>query len=318
IPSTSFRFYAEAFGGFDTGEQKSTRTGIAIANPSSSTAAVRLDLTSFDGSALGSSSQIQIPANGQISLFLSQIPGLESVKVPFQGILSLNVLSGTGVTATAVRILLNERLEYLITTTGPLNENAGLPGRLIFPYMTDSTGYTTQFILINPTGVTNTSGVLHYHAADATPLQVNTLKLGSVRIVPFGGFNTPHAYAVLSHRDGGVLTSQTFVEGQLPQAAFRVYAESIGDFDSGTAGSTRSGVALANPSDNVTNVRLELRGLDGALIRTSQPFAIPPGGQVAMFLNQVPGFETLAAPFEGVLRVVVSGAGVTGTGFRGA
>ena len=65
-------------------------------------------------------------------------------------------------------------------------------------------------------------------------------------------------------------------------------------------------------------VRLELRGLDGALIRTSQPFAIPAGGQVAMFLNQVPGFETLAAPFEGVLRVAASGAGVTGTGFRGA
>ena len=317
-PATSFRFYAEAFGDFDGGKPKSTRTAIAIANPSAATATVRLDLTSFAGSALGTSAPIQIPANGQISVFLSQVPGLTSVPVPFQGILRLNVISGTGVTATSARIMINERSDYLTTTTGPLNENAGLPGRLIFPYMTDSTGYTTQFILINPTGVTNTAGVLHYHAADATPLQINALKLGTVRIVPFGGFNTPHAHAILSHRDSGVLTSQTFVEGQLPQTAFRVYVESIGDFDSGTAGSTQSGIALANPSDNVTNVRLELRGLDGTLIRTSQPFAVPPRGQVAMFLNQVPGFETLAAPFEGVLRVVAAGAGVTGTGFRAA
>jgi hypothetical protein len=317
-PATSLRFYAEAVGDFDAGTPKSTRTAITIANPSSSTATVRLDLTSFGGSLLGTSAPFQISVNGQISLFLSQVPGLTSLPVPFQGILRLNVTSGSGVTATAARIMINERSDYLTTTTGPLNENAGLPGRLIFPYMTDSTGYTTQFILINPTGVTNTSGVLHYIAADATPLQINDLKLGSIRIVPFGGFNTPHAHAILSHRDGGVLTSQTFVEGQLPQTVFRVYAESIGDFDAGIAGSTQSGVALANPSDNVTNVRLELRGLDGALIRTSRPVAVPAGGQVAMFLNQVPGFETLAPPFEGVLKVTAASPGITGTAFRAA
>ena len=227
------------------------------------------------------------------------------------------MLSGTGVTATAVRILLNERLEYLITTTGPLNEQAGLPGRLIFPYMTDSTGYTTQFILINPPGVSKTTGVLHYLATDGSALAVDTLKLGSIQIVPFQSFNTPHAHAILSRTAGGVLIFQTSVEGQLPLRSFRVYAESVGDFDAGIAGSTRSSVALANPAQTPVTVRLELRGLDGTLLRLSQPFAVPPVGQVAMFLNQVPGFETMTAPFEGILRITVtSGSGVTGSGFR--
>ena len=41
------------------------------------------------------------------------------------------------------------------------------------------------------------------------------------------------------------------------------------------------------------------------------------GGQVALFLNDVPGFETLAAPFEGVLSVIArSPQGITAAGFR--
>ena len=227
------------------------------------------------------------------------------------------VLSGSGVTATSFRILINERLDYLVTTTGPLNENAGMPGRLIFPYMTDSTGYTSRFILIDPAGVNSSSGVLRYWAADGTPLQIDTLKLGSAQIVPFAGYATPHVHNILNHRDGGVLTTIMAVEGELPGQTFRTYAESIGDFDSGDAGSTRSGIALANPSGAPATVVLEMRSLDGSLLKTSQPLQIPAIGQVAYFLNQIPGLESLTAPYEGVLRVIAtSPQGITASGFR--
>src|SRR5262249_46649080 len=158
--------------------------------------------------------------------------------VPFQGVLRLAVLSGSGVTASSFRILLNERLDYLVTTTGPLNEDAGMAGHVIFPYMTDSTGYTTQFILINPSDAASLGGVLRYLAADGTPLPIDTLKLGSAQIVPFAGYATPHAHIILNHRDGGVLTSIVGIEGELPAQTLRTYAEAIGDFDSGIAGST--------------------------------------------------------------------------------
>ena len=122
---------------------------------------------------------------------------MEFVKAPFQGILRLNAVSGMPVTAAAGRVLINERSDYLVTPTGPLNESAGAPGHLIFPYITDSTGYTTQFVLINAPGVSNVSGILHYLATDGSPLQVTALKLGSIQVVPFAGFNTPHAHAIL-------------------------------------------------------------------------------------------------------------------------
>jgi Beta-propeller repeat len=317
LPATSLRFYAEAVGDFGAAKPKSTRTSIAIANPSGQAATVQLEVTSFDDVRLGTSSPITIPAGGQLAAHLFEIPGLQSLPVPFQGLLRLTVLSGSGVTASSFRILFNERPDYLVTTTGPLNENAGMAGHLIFPYMTDSTGYTTQFILINPSGAQSGSGVLRYVAADASPLQISTLRLGSVQIVPFGGFATPHAQVVLNRRDSGVLTSITDLEGELPGRTFRTYAESVGDFDSGVAGSTRSGVVLANPSDTSASVVLEVRSLDGSLLKTSQPVQVPPNGEVAVFLNQIPGLETLIAPFEGIVRVTAtSPQGVTAAGFR--
>jgi len=213
--------------------------------------------------------------------------------------------------------MFNERLDYLVTTTGPLNENAGIPGHLVFPYITDSTGYTTQLILINPPAVQSGSGVLRYLGPDGSPLQIAALKLGWAQVVPFGGLATPHAHILLHHRDSGVLTSMTAYEGELPGTKFRIYADSNGDFDSGIAGSTRTGVALANPSAAPATVVLEMRSLDGSLLRTSQPLQVPAAGQFAVFLNQVPGFETLSAPFEGVLGVAAaSPSGITATGFR--
>jgi hypothetical protein len=317
LPATNLRFYAEGAGDFDAAKPKSTRTSIAIANPSDSTATVRLELRSFDNTLLGTSAPITIPPNGQFAAYLPQVPGFESVRAPFQGIVSLTVLSGAGVTAGSFRILYNERPDYLVTTTGPLNEQAGIPGRLMFPYLTDSTGYTTQFILISPPGAQGSSGVLRFMAADGAPLQIDTLTLGSIQVVPFEGSATPHAHVVLYHRDSGVLTSIIGVEGETPDKIFRMYAEAIGDFESGVAGSTRSGVALANPSESPATVTLEIRNPDGTLMRRSQPFNVPADGQVALFLNQAPGFETLTVPYSGILTVTaISPQGITATAFR--
>lgn len=317
LPAMSLRFYGESAGDFDAGKPRSTRTSLAVANPSGAETTFQLEVTSFDNVSLGTSSPITIPAGGQYANYLQLVPGLESLPVPFQGLVRLNVLSGSGVTAASFRVLRNERLDYLVTTTGPLNEDAGMPGRLVFPYLTDSAGYTSQFILFNPPGVQSGSGVVFYRGTDGTPLGVEQLKLGSVRVIPFAGYNTPHAHIVLHQRQAGILSSIIGIEGQLPGRAFRMYAESLGDFQSGANGSTRSGVALANPSDEPASVVVEMRTLEGTLVRTSRPLAVPPNGEVALFLNDIPGLETLPVPFEGVSRIVAtSPQGITASGFR--
>jgi len=314
-PAMTLRFYAEGRGDFDGLKARSTRTSIAITNPSDQPATVQFDVTSFDGAQLGTSVPISIPASGQFASYLPQIPGLGGLPADFQGVVRVNVLSGTGVTGTSFRVFMNERSEYLVTTTGPLNENAGMPGRVVFPYVTDSTGYTTQFMLINSSGAQPSTGVLRFYGADGTPLQVDAVKLGSIQIVPFGGFNTPHAHVLMSHRDAGVLTSIVGVEGELPASEYRMYAQDAGDFQSGAVGAARSSVAVANPSDVPATVILEMRNLDGAVLRTSAPIQVPANGEVSVFLTQVPGFETLAAPFEGILRVS-SPQGITAVAFR--
>src|SRR5262249_22306479 len=84
-PATELRFYAEASGDFAALKPRSTRTTIAIANPSDAPATIQLELTSFDGKPLGSSSPVEIRGGGQLAWYLEQFPGL-SFPVPFQGV----------------------------------------------------------------------------------------------------------------------------------------------------------------------------------------------------------------------------------------
>src|SRR5439155_1176263 len=75
-------------------------------------------------------------------------------------------------------------------------------------------------------------------------------------------------------------------------------------------------VAFANRSESDAAVRLDLTSLDGRLLGTSTPIRIQPNGQVAMFLNQVPGFETLTGAFTGFLRVTATSGAITAAGLR--
>jgi hypothetical protein len=316
-PSTGLRLYAEARGDFEGGKPKSIRTAVSLANPSNVPVTVRLELISLDGSRVAESEPIQIVANGQMAIFLNQVPGFASLTKPLQGVLRVNVTDGPGVAAVSFRAMINERLDFLTAATGPLSEGAGLPGRVVFPYMSDGTGYTTQFILVAPPDVQTVSGVLRFLTGDSSPLQIDVLRLGSVRIVPFPGFNSPHAHAILTRREQGVVVFQTFVEGQLPASTYRFYAEALGDFESGVSGSTRSAIALANPSSTPATVRMDLMAFDGRLVATSRPLQIPATGEVAMFVNDVPGLEAVPVPFQGVLRLTAtSGPGVTAVGMR--
>jgi hypothetical protein len=316
-PSTGMRLYAEAFGDFPAGSPKSTHTAIALANSSAGPVTVELELIAFDGRSLGTSGAIEIPATGQRAMFLNQAPGFESLRAPLQAIVRVNVTAGAGVAAVGLRAMINERSDFIATTTGPLNEAAGLPGRVVFPYIADGTGYTTQFILVTPPGVQTLSGVLRFLTGDSSPLQIDVLRLGSVRVVPFPGFNTPHAHAILTRREQGVVVFQTFAEGQLAAPTHRFYVESIGNFEAGITGSTRSAIALANPSSTPVTVRLDLTLFDGRLAATSRPIQIPALGQVAMFVHQIPGLEGVPIPFQGVLRLTTtSGAGVSAVGMR--
>ena len=151
----------------------STRTNIALANPYDVPVSVRLDVTTFDGQFVGSSKFIEIPANGQFGIFLDQIPGLEAVTAPFKGVVKAVITSGAGFTVAGFRTRLNEQGRLLMTTTGPLKEDAGSSAQLVFPHIAEGSGYTTQFIVVGGSSSQGrNSGVLSFFNQEGAPLNV--------------------------------------------------------------------------------------------------------------------------------------------------
>jgi hypothetical protein len=146
---TAFRTQIETAGNFASGEL-SMQAGLAIANTSATAATVSLELS-------GSTASISIPANGQTVLFLNQISGFESLPSALQGV--LRITSGSPIAVLNLRARYNERREFLISTSTPVDESAVVTSsELLFPHTADGGGYRTQFVLFGD----NTAGTMYF------------------------------------------------------------------------------------------------------------------------------------------------------------
>jgi len=132
---------------------------VAVENAGSSDTSVNFELMRLDGTSTGRSGQLVIPASGQRALFLNEIPGFESLPMPFKGVLRIS--SGNGnVAVLGVRSRWNERGDFIFTTTPATNESAPAHSMLIFPQIVDGGGYTTQFVTFSGTPAEPPSGNL--------------------------------------------------------------------------------------------------------------------------------------------------------------
>jgi hypothetical protein len=320
---SSGRIYAEI--------SNTINTGIAIANPSNQTATVTFFFT--DSSGDFGSDLTTIPPNGHIATFLNQ--------APFNGRSSLTgaftFSSNIPVAVVTLRSRINERSDFLLTTL-PVTDLSTAPSAapIVFPHFAAGGGWTTQIALVNPTDTTLTGGLefrdpsgqvtnpfnsnLTYSIPPRSSfvmqaaLASSTVLTGSVRINPTGNTTTPAGLTIFSYQNGGVTVSEAGVPAAPAGSAFRVYAESSGNFDQAAAGSMRTGLAIANSSPQATSVIVGVKDLDGStgLIGT---ISIPANGQTSLFLNQIPGIQTLLTPFRGMLELT-SFAPITIIGLR--
>jgi hypothetical protein len=319
----SGRIYAEI--------SSTINTGIAIANPTNQTAAITFFFT--DSSGDSGSSGTTIPPNGQITAFLNEAPF--NGRSPLTGTFTFS--SNIAVSVLALRGRINERSEFLLTTL-PVTDLSAAPSTapIVFPHFAAGAGWTTQIVLVNPTDATLTGGLefrdpsgkvtnsFNNNPAYSIPprssfemqtsLDSSTVLTGSVRIIPTGNTSTPAGLAIFSFQNRGVTVSDAGVPAASPGTAFRIFVESSGDFDQAAAGSMRTGLAIANTSPQTTSVVVEVKNLDGGtgLIGT---LSIPGNGQTSLFLNQIPGIQTLLTPFRGMLQLT-SLAPVTVVGLR--
>jgi len=331
----SGRIFAEVNG--------SVNTGLAIANPNNQPATVSFYFTDATGRDYGQGALV-IPANGQIADFLNS-------RLFNSGVLPAGAFTFTSsvpVAAIALRGLTNERSEFLITTL-PVTPLAAQSGNLLFPHFADGSGWTTQVILVNP-GDQVLTGSLQFvsqgngatagqpvivTSSDGTPASMfnylipahsvyrlltagtsTELRSGSVRVTPTAGNGTPAGVSIFSFRNGNATVSEAGVPSVRLSTAFRLYAESAGDFAHGQANSLQTGIALANSTANPATVDFELTKLDGSSLGLTGALAIPANGQNAFFLSQVPGLTSLPASFQGILRIS-SATPVSVVGLRG-
>lgn len=328
------RVYAEVNG--------PVNTGIAIANPNAQPAALIVFFTDAAGtnSATGS---ITVPANGQIAAFLNQPPfsGGSSIS----GTFTFN--SSVPVAVIALRGLVNERSDFLITTlpVTDLSQAAGT-ATVRFPHFADGGGWSTRVVLVNPSDETLSGTVQFVGQGSATlpaqPIGVTiggvtassfnytipvrssrvlttsnppgAILVGSVRITPDGSSKAPTGLGIFSFKSAGVTVTEAGVPSSPPATAQRMYAE----VSAADAGSIQTGVAVANSSGDAVNVNFELTRLNGTSTGLNGALTVPGNGQVALFLNQIPGFQTIPVPFQGVLRIAsTTQTGVSVVGLRG-
>jgi len=139
---SAFRMYTEA------DNSSGTMTGVAIESTGPGDSSVSFSLTGLDGTSTGLAGTLVIPSNGQRSLFLNEIPGFESLPMPFKGVLRISS-ANPDVTVLGIRSTLNQRGDFIFTTTPPISESAPASSELVFPHIVDGGGYSTQFIMFS-------------------------------------------------------------------------------------------------------------------------------------------------------------------------
>ena len=220
-PLVEGRIYAEIAG--------SVNTGLAIANPNEVEATISFNFSDAGGKDYGQGS-FKLPPHGQISRFLDQAPF--NGTHPTNGTLSFT--SSVPVSAIALRGFTNERSEFLVTTLPVADPNEWLPATTFFPQIADGAGWTTAFVLVNPSDETITGTInldaqgASGSAAGAFALTIDgssqssvsysipprssrrfatagagsTMRVGSAHMTPADGNTAPAGVAIFSFRSG--------------------------------------------------------------------------------------------------------------------
>ena len=166
---TTFRMFAQL------SASQQIATGVAIANPTAVAGTVTLTLYDLNGAQIATTNPpLTLPAGGQLAKFIDQLamtPSLAGQTV--QGVLRITTTLSS-ISVVGLRSRLNERSDFLITTTPPtLESGAPSTAERLFPHLANGDGYTTQFILFSGLAGQTSGGTLNVVAPDGTPLGVN-------------------------------------------------------------------------------------------------------------------------------------------------
>jgi hypothetical protein len=164
VPGTVTTTHARIF----VDESPGHDSGLAIAVPDATGSNVVLQAFQLDGStpAGNGSVTVTISGNGHKAAFADEF--ISGLPAGFTGVLDIS--SPTPFAALTLRSTINQRGDFLLTTFPIADINQTAPTPIIFPHIADGGGYTTEFILLNPSGPSNTS--LRFLGESGAPLPV--------------------------------------------------------------------------------------------------------------------------------------------------
>jgi hypothetical protein len=304
-------------------------TGIAVVNPGAAPANVTYTLRDYSGSILSIGTGTIAPGK-HFACFIDELkvraeaqdfnlPADFPSEIQFG---SLEISSSQPVSVLGLRGTMNQRDEFLMTTTPiadlthPLNKNP-----IYFPQFVDGGGYTTSILLLNTSSVFETGtleitngkgepfvvntvggiagsrfsywippGGVHRFQTDGSPADVNA---GWVRLTPDEGTWTPIGSGVFSYNPEHILVS----ESGIPSAASTTHARIFMDLSRNHS----TGLALANLVDAPAEIRMKAYSIDGIAPMGEAPVALDPNGHAAAFVDEI--IKPLPAEFTGVLEI---------------
>ncbi len=298
-------------------DQRAVQTGVALVNPSDQELQVALTLRDSQGVEVGSVNRSVAPRASlvdNVSGFFGNLADGFTGSLTFQ-----TTPASAGVAAVTLRQRDNAFGETLLATfpVADLTLPAPTDGELLFPQIGAGSILNTEIILVDRSGVESV-GVIRLTGSDGNPLELDLdgvtgtsfpyriapngtfavnltspsgIRQGYATITPSPGNPLPFGTAVFQFTSGSAPISEAGVAAAQSTRRARLFV----DF-----ASTRTGVAVANPSGVPLNLTLTLRDKYGLSIESAQR-AIPARGHFATFSDEI--FPTLPEGFTGLLDI---------------
>lgn len=305
------------------------RTAVAFANPNGRPADIDYYLTDSGGNRIGEGS-FTLEAYGHMAGFLGAEPfNVENVVGTFTFSASPKVV------AMAFWELINAPGECLVAALpvlplgvppSPFSGTSTAP--VVIPHFANGDGWSTDVILVNPTwepiagtlelvgpdGRVGTSFeyAIAPHSAQRSKGSNSDGRVASgwVRVTSERGV-TPQAVQLLTFASDGKTVAAAGVAATGVATGFRIPVEEAGM--PGGPGSIRTGLAIANTTDEEISVSLEITLPEGSLVAPLGSLTLPPYGQTSQMLDAI--MDLLEEFSSGMLRVSATGL-VAVTGLR--
>lgn len=301
-------------------------TGIALVNCGSATAYVTYILRDANASIVAGGHGT-IAAKSHITGFIDQLKSAAAPDFNFPSDFqtgSLEIISDQALSVLALRGTMNQRNEFLMTTTPIADLKQPLESSSIyFPQFADGDGSTTSLILLNTSSQTET-GVLEIRDNDGNPLAMKQvggtldstfnysippggvfqfqsdgsseeLKKGWVVLTPTNGTMTPVSSGVFGYNPEDVLVSESGIPSVVATTHARIYVD--------LSKKHNTGLAVANISNSNTSIVIKAYLKDGITPAGSSegPLMLPAKGHTAAFADQF--ISGLPQGFTGVLDI---------------